>query len=141
MTSVKLDELENAAMVVDDGAGATRALVSRASGMIHLLNDEYMDEEAPVPADAEGEGAYVPVPAASALGIGDALVFRFAASHMPGDEAKVRDLFRDQDSDGFMRLLEERVALDAWQRFRTEQTETALRRWCEEHGLQLQEGA
>ena len=41
------------------------------------------------------------------------------------------------DTDGFTRLLEERGATEAWQRFRTEETRTALQRWCDEHGLRL----
>ena len=137
MPAVKLDELENAAMMVEDGNGEAKALVSRASGMIHLLNDEYMDEEAPLPADVEAQGEYVAVPAASALGIGDALVFRFTGSHLPGDEAKVRDLFREQDDEGFFRLLDERGAADRWRSFREQETRTALSRWCQEHGLEL----
>jgi hypothetical protein len=138
MAAVNLDELEHAAMVVDDGEGRVRALVARATGMIHVLNDDYMDEEAPLPADANsGDAAYVAVPPASTLGIGDQLVLRFAAAHMAGDQATVRDLMRAQDTDGFDRLLEERGATEAWQRFRTEETRTALQRWCDEHGLQL----
>jgi hypothetical protein len=139
MPSVKLDELENAALAVDDGEGSTRALVSRETGMIHLLNDEYMDEEAPLPSDKGGndDGGYVSVPAAGALGLGDALVLRFAGSHLAGDEAAVRELMRYQDNDGFARLLEERGAAERWQRFREEETRAALGRWCQEHGLQL----
>jgi hypothetical protein len=141
MAAVNLDELEHAALVVDDGEGAARAVVSRETGMIHLLNDDYMDEEAPLPADADsGDGVqddeFVAVPPASTLGIGDQLVFRFAATHLAGDQATVRDLFRAEDTDGFDRLLDERGATEAWQRFRTEETRTALQRWCDEHGLQ-----
>jgi hypothetical protein len=138
MAAVNLDELEHAAMVVDDGEGCARALVARETGMIHVLNDDYMDEEAPLPADGgAADAAYVAVPPASTLGIGDPLVLRFAAAHMAGDQAAVRDLMRAQDTDGFDRLLEERGATAAWQRFRTEETRTALQRWCDEHGLQL----
>ena len=139
MASVNLDELAHAAMIVEDGDGEAKALVSRESGIIHLLNDEYMDEEAPLPADTGGEDErYVPVPPAGTLGLGDELVFRFAASHLAGDQATVRELFRDQDDEGFRRLLEERGAADQWQRFRDEETRTVLRRWCEQHGLQAE---
>jgi hypothetical protein len=139
MAAVNLDELEHAALVVEDGEGGARALVARATGMIHLLNDDYMDEEAPLPADggdADTDGAYVAVPPASTLGIGDQLVFRFAATNLAGDQAQVAELVRANDTDGFSRLLDERGAAEAWQHFRTEQTHTALRRWCDEHGLQ-----
>jgi hypothetical protein len=137
MAAVHLNELEHAALVVDDGGA--RALVARTTGMIHVLNDAYMDEEAPVPADAGGDedGEYVVVPPASTLGIGDQLVLRFAAAQMAGDQTAIQELFRNGDIDGFTRLLEERGATDAWQRFRTEETRTALGRWCGEHGLQM----
>jgi hypothetical protein len=136
MASVNLDELAHAATIVDDGDGAAHALVERDTGMIHLLNDEYMDEEAPLPADLEADDRYVSVPAASALGLGDELVFRFAAGRLAGDQATVRELFRDGDDAGFKRLLEERGAWEAWQRFRDEQTRSVLLRWCGQHGLQ-----
>lgn len=136
MPTVNLDELEHAAIIVEDGNGEAKALVSRASGMIHLLNDEYMDEEAPLPADMEGDDRYVVVPPAGTLGIGDQLVFRFASAHLAGDQAKVRELFDADDADGFEALLEARGATEDWERFRKEETETALRRWCAEHGLE-----
>jgi hypothetical protein len=34
-------------------------------------------------------------------------------------------------------LLGERGELDAWYRFREQETRTALIRWCEQQGLQL----
>ena len=138
MAAVNLDELEHATLVVDDGA---KALVARATGMIHLLNDDYMDEEAPVPADADGDAGhdYVVVPPASTLGIGDPLVFRFAATHLTGDQAAIRAMVDANDTDGYARLLAERGATESWQRFRSDETKAALRRWCDEHGLQARE--
>jgi hypothetical protein len=106
MAAVNLDDLAHAATVVDSGDGETHALVSRETGLIHMLNDEYMDDEASVPGDDRGDGevaqgAYVPVPAASALGLGDALVFRFASAHLPGDGETVRELLENDDINGF----------------------------------------
>lgn len=137
MTAVNLDELEHAATIVDDGDGEAHALVSRETGMIHLLNEEYMDDEAPLPSDADRNARFVAVPPASSLGIGDELVVGFAASHLPGDEATVRDLYHDKDVDGFFKLLDERGARDDWQHYRLEHTRAALGRWCEQHGLEL----
>lgn len=138
MAAIKLDELENAAILVDDGEGSAKALIARDSGMIHLLNDEYMDEEAPVPGDIEAGGNYVSVPAASELGLGRALMQRFAGAHLPGDRERVQEMFARQDPyDRFSKLLEERGELDAWYRFREQETRAALVRWCEQHGLQL----
>ena len=139
MPSIKLDELENATILVDDGAGSAKALVARDTGMIHLLNDEYMDEEAPLPGDVEAGGDYVSVPAAATLGLGRELIFRFAAGHLAGDLERVRALFdKGEGYDRYARLLEERGELDAWYRFREQETRTVLGRWCEQHGLQLE---
>ncbi|RLM52839.1 hypothetical protein DVK02_15835, partial [Halobellus sp. Atlit-31R] len=97
-------------MMVEDGDGTVRALVSRETGMIHLLNDEYMDEEAPTPSASGGNDDYVPVPSAGILGIGDGLILRFAAIHLLDDQDTVRDQFRDRNTEGFARLLQERGA-------------------------------
>lgn len=137
MSTVNMDELEQAAMMVEDGNGTVTALLSRETGMIRLLNDEYRDEEAPMPSASGGYDGYVPVPSAGTLGIGDGLVLRFAAIHLPGDQHTVRDLFQGRDTEGFARLLQERGAAEAWERFHDETTQTALRRWCEENGLRL----
>jgi hypothetical protein len=136
MSTVNLDELEGAAMMVEDGGGTVTAMVSRETGMIHFLNDEYADEEAPVPAASGADQSYVPVPSAGTLGIGDGLILRFAATHMADEQDTVRDLFRDRNTEGFARLLEERGMGQAWDRFHDEATRTALRHWCEENGLQ-----
>ncbi|MGO4478469.1 hypothetical protein AB4Z32_19665 [Massilia sp. 2TAF26] len=139
MPSVKLDELENATILVDDGEGSAKALVARDTGMIHLLNDDYMDEEAPVPGDFDAGDAYVSVPAASTLGLGRELMFRFAATHLAGERDRVRELFERGDGyDRFARLVEERGLLDSWYRFREEETRVALEGWCRQHGLQLE---
>jgi hypothetical protein len=137
MSTVNLDELEGAAMKVEDGDGTVTAMVSRETGMIHLLNDEYMDEEAPMPSASGGNNGYVRVPSAGTLGIGDGLILRFAATCLAEDQDTVRDLFRDRNTEGFARLLEERGAGEAWERFHEEATRSALRRWCEENGVQL----
>ncbi len=140
MASVKLDELENAAILVDDGEGSANALVARDTGMIHLLNDEYMDEEAPLPGDLDAGDAYVPVPAAGELGLGRALMRRFAASHLPGDREQVEAWFdKDDVYERFAHLFETRGVLDAWYAFREKEVRTALEAWCRQHGLEFED--
>lgn len=141
MPAIKLDELENAAILVDDGEGSAKALVARDTGMIHLLNDEYMDEEAPLPGDFETGDAYVSVPAASTLGLGRALMRRFAASQLPGDRGQV-EAFLDRDDvyERFFGLFEERGVLDAWYDFREQESRTVLEAWCRQHDLELDAG-
>jgi hypothetical protein len=138
MPAIKLDELENAAILVDDGEGSAKALIARDTGMIHLLNDEYMDEEAPMPGDVEVGDAYVSVPAASSLGLGRALMQRFAASHLPGDREQVQAFFDSDDVyERFFGLFEERGVLDAWFAYREQESRTVLEAWCKQHRLDV----
>jgi hypothetical protein len=141
MAQVSLDELENAVIVIDDGCGEAKGWVSRETGMIHLRDNEYMDDEAPLPAHVDNDDSYVPIPGARELGLGHELVFRFAAQHLPGDRETVRELFRTKGAYArFSRLLETRGATDEWHRFRDEETKAALRSWCEGNGLQVKDG-
>jgi hypothetical protein len=140
MSTVDLDELEQAAMMVEDGGGTVTAMVSRETGMVHVLNDEYMDEEAPIPSVTGDNDGYVSVPPAGTLGIGDGLVLRFAATHLADDQDTVRDMFRDRNTEGFARLLQERGAGETWERYHEEATRLALRRWCEDNRLQPADG-
>jgi hypothetical protein len=140
MASVKLDDLENAIVMVDSGLGDAKAWVERETGIIYMRNDEYMDDEAPLPADIDNDDeGYVAVPGAREFDLGHALAFRFTESHLPGDEEKVREFFRKPGAYArFSRLVESRGARDDWHRFREDETRAALQRWCEQHGLQLE---
>jgi hypothetical protein len=143
MASVKLDDLENAIVMVDSGLGDAKAWVERETGIIYMRNDEYMDDEAPLPADIDiddDDARYVAVPGAREFHLGHALAFRFTESQLPGDEEKVREFFRKPGAYArFSRLVESRGARDEWHRFREEETKAALRAWCDEHGLELDE--
>jgi hypothetical protein len=136
MQAVNLDELENAMIVVDGGIGQAKAWVSRETGMIHLRDDDYMDDEAPLPAEIDSDDRYVPVPGSRELDLGHHLVFRFTDTHLPGDGENVRELFRKKGAYArFSKLLEIRGERDAWHRFREEETRLALEGWCRQHGL------
>jgi len=45
MSSVNLDELERAAMIVEDGGGTAAGMVSHETGIIHLLNEECINTD------------------------------------------------------------------------------------------------
>lgn len=143
MTQVKLDELENAMTIVDEAHGEAKAWVERDTGVIQFRDDEYLDDEAPLPGggdedDGADDGRYVPIPGLRTLGLGAALPWRFAEKHMPGDRENVEDLLRETDPEaGFVKLLEARGAADEWKRFHDTETRTALQRWCEDQGLQV----
>jgi len=80
--------------MIDEFDGEVKAWVARETGIVHVRNDEYMDDEAPLPADVEDDERYVPVPDIKQLDPGKRLVFRFTGARMPGDEHAVRESFR-----------------------------------------------
>jgi hypothetical protein len=125
MSHIDLSELENAMIMVEGPDGTTRAWVARETGFVHM-HDDYMDE-APLPANVEDEGRYVPVPGIHELDLGKQLVLRFTREYLPGDEERVRDIFRKKGAYArFSNLLDQRGERDNWHRFRDEETATAL---------------
>lgn len=99
--------------MVDEFDGKAKAWVARETGIVHVRNDEYMDDETPLPADVEDDERYVPVPDIKQLDLGKRLEFRFTEAHMPGDEHAVRESFRKKGAySRFSDLVAERGETD-----------------------------
>ncbi len=62
------------------------------TGKCHLQS-EYDDDEEPLPEDIDEAGKYIAVPHKTELGLGKALVLRFADAHLPESYDKVREIF------------------------------------------------
>lgn len=66
------------------------------------------------------------------------LVFAFAEQMMPDYYYTVRDIFRRKGAYGrFKKFLGARGMLNRWFDFEAKATESALRGWCEAHGIEL----
>ena len=121
------------------------AFVNRETGEILFWSEELkrMDEDAPEGVEDPDElgPEYVAVPGPRDPDLGTVLVRRFVQSVIPDAAHRVEGFFRRPGAyRRFRALLEERGLLDRWRGFRDDATRTALRAWCEEMGIEVEEG-
>jgi hypothetical protein len=135
--TVDFGELEDAMLLAGDEA---EAWVCRETGKIYVKSDLNFGEEADeLPDDIDTSDQYIPLPGSRDLDLGHDLVLRFVEVEMPQEYEQVRQMFRKKGAYGrFSNLIGSMGLTDQWHRFRDEQTETALRSWCEDNGLDLQ---
>ncbi len=134
-------ELEEAYFFVSAAPyGESTALICADTGKIYYRSSLYSEEEAK---ELFGEidescSRFIEVPHKYDLDLGQHLVFEFVAAYLPDDYDDVRSIFRRRGAyRRFKNFLERRGMLQAWYDFENEQTERALREWCEEVGIEL----
>ena len=103
--------------------------ISLRDGEEHELSNDIDDEE-----------KYVTVPSQRGLGLGKPLALKFAEEFLPNDLWKVRDIFsRSGAFPRFRDLLESRDAVQQWRDFEERATDQALREWCAENKIALED--
>lgn len=115
------------------------AYVSKSKGTIHF-HSEMFDQGDELPDDISGSGDYVEIPCRIDLDLGQRLEWRFVQREIPGLENKVRGFFskrgaysRDKD------FLESMDLLEKWHEFEDEETIKALKEWCGENEIEIEE--
>lgn len=140
MAAVNLSDLEFAYDFVSSNAMFDKhAYVCRETGRIFWTSedDEDLDE---VPDDLETSDRYVEVPDKRDLNLGRVLVMEFVGRHLPDEYDRVAGFFRGQGAYGrFKDFLDARGQLDVWHKFENEAVHNALREWCRENGLEVDE--
>lgn len=136
--TVDFDELEDALMMLGGPYSNAEAWVCLDTGKIHVRSELIDEEEEQLPDDIDTSDRYIALPDSRELDLGHDLAFRFTEAEMPQEYERVREIFRKKGAYGrFSHLVESHRLRDKWHRFRDEQTEAALRAWCEENGLEL----
>jgi hypothetical protein len=136
--AVKFSELRDAFDFVSMGLQYEhRAYVCTNTGTIYWSSDA-IDAEEELPDDLETSDNYIAVPHKNELNLGRDLVFSFVREQLPDAWDDVRDIFRRRGAYGrFKDLLQDRNMLEKWYAFEESAGEEALRAWCEEAGIQL----
>ena len=141
--AVKLDELILAHEFVSGGEAtgmADMAWVERATGRILMRGDDedYSDE---IPDDIDDPEKYAEVPGKYDLDLGVHLVMDFARRHLSDEDVdQVRSYFRRPGAYArFTNFLDRRGLREQWYRFEREAKARALREWCEEEGIQIED--
>jgi hypothetical protein len=118
----------------------TQAYICVSTGRVHFMSDANDPEEDALPEGFEDSDDYLAVPTRRELNLGNRLVFSFAEEEMPEDYGLVRDMFRMKGAYGRWRaFLQGRRMLQRWYDFETKATEAALRAWCAENGVVLED--
>ncbi|MDT8317109.1 MAG: hypothetical protein RQ824_03825 [bacterium] len=111
------------------------AVLNKETGEVYYRSDMSGIDEFPDDADDE---KYEYIPHKNELNLGRDLVFRFAAGVIPDKLDEVEGCFHKRGAYSRYKDLLDRVGkLDEWHEFEPSATETALREWCEEQGIEV----
>ena len=137
MTTAKFSEiLEGYEFCAFDDLQDTQAFVSLERGTVHIVSGD-MELEEELPEDIE-TGPYLALPGKRELDLGRELVMEFSEKYLPGDAEAVRSFFHRRGAYGrFKEFLDRRGQLDAWFEFERSATESRIRQWCADHGIDL----
>ncbi len=120
-----------------DASPDSSAYVDMQTGHIYWVAAE-MEEFEAIPDDIETSDRYLMLPDKRDLELGRNLAFAFAEQALPGEYENVVDCFRKKGAYGrFKDLLDKHDALVQWHEFEAKQTEIALREWCRQNAIQL----
>ena len=139
-TKAKFADIELAYNFVSSAAPSTNsAFLCRETGMCHW-HSKYDDLEEPLPEDVWDRTKYVEIPHKNDLDLGQRLVFRFVGRVLPDDVGEVTGIFRRRGAyRHFKSLLERRGKLDEWFEFQNNSERDALRQWCADNGVALED--
>jgi hypothetical protein len=130
------DILEGYEFSSQGGPTEVQAFLSLERGTVHIVSDD-LELEEPPPDDIES-GPYLALPGRAELGLGRDLAIDYAKAHMPDEVPAVIDLFRRRGAyKHFKNLLERKDLLQAWYDHEARVTQSCLRAWCADHGIEL----
>ena len=141
MVTIKYDDLSMAFDFVNSAAPMEhRAYVSLDTGKVHWISELNPVDEEETPDDLETSGRYLEIPHKSELDLGRELALRFVEERLPDQYNRVADIFHRRGAyRQFKELLAAQGRLEQWYAFEAEATEQALREWCQENNIHLDE--
>ena len=124
--------------VSSGGMGENEAYLDRRSGKIYW-HSKVGDNDEELPDDIDEEN-YISIPDKRELDLVKPLVLDFAREFLPDDYDEVRHIFNRRGAyRRYKDLLLQRGALERWYDFSNKAEEAALREWCAENGIELNE--
>jgi hypothetical protein len=135
---IKFDEIENAFFYVSSNQPfMNSAVVNRITGKTYYQSDFAGTDE--FPEDVESDD-YIAIPHKNDLDLGTDLVFEFVSIFIPEKTSDVKEIFMSRGAyRRFKDFLLSIGQLEAWYNFEDEQTKKALRQWCKENDLDINE--
>jgi hypothetical protein len=124
---------------IEGGAGDSAAYLCIATGKIYWHSD-LSDDIEELPEDIEDDQKYIKLPNKRDLDLGKPLVMSFVRQFLPNDIDEVRGYFNRRGAYAkFRSLLARRRAIDRWHDFENKAEEQALREWCKDNSIELED--
>ena len=142
MTRIDFEKLEDAFDFVSWSPDyENRAVLDRRTGQFLFQSTaDGAEDEDELPEDIDDDPDFVDIPHKNDLDLGRRVAADFAALRMPEDPHVISRIFSGPGAFGRWKvLLEERSLLEEWFDFERDRTRAALREWCEEQGLELED--
>ena len=104
------------------------------------IHSEVGDNLEELPEDLD-DPRYLAIPHKNELQLGRRLVLDFAHRYLPNEEGQVAAFFNRKGAWSRLKeFLAEKGMLDQWYAFESEAEDRALRQWCEDNGIEFDEG-
>ena len=137
--NVPFVDIESAFFYVSmDQKHINRALLCKQTGETYFISELGDSDE--LPEDIDDPEKYIAIPHKSDLHLGKDLVIEFASSFLPQDVNKVEEIFSRRGAYArFKDLLQNRGMLNDWYEFENERVKKALKEWCWENDIHVQD--
>ena len=135
---IKLSDLELAYDFVSSSSFDASAYICRETGETFFKTEEGDLDD--LPDDVETNDRYLEVPNKFDLNLGNNLVHDFVSEHLPEKSDEVYSFFRHKGAySKFKDLLIRTNMQDKWYEFKTAKTYSALKEWCEENNMEVED--
>ena len=138
---MKYPDVENAYMFVSMSPPDEHyAYLNKETGETYYVSTLGDSDE--LPDDLEENEKYISIPHKNDLNLGRDLVFDFISANLPAEYEQVRRMFSKKGAYARLKeLLEAKGQLEAWYEFENKATEEALRGWCKENDIRLDQAS
>ena len=136
----KFKAIEEAFFHVDFGqAFEGVAILCKDTGEIFYDSNNEWEEES-IPDEVWQRKDCIGIPDKRDLDLGTVLVFEFVNEYMPEMYGRVKRIFSHSGAyANFKDLLEDKELLETWYEFEDKKEEKAIREWCAENGVELED--
>jgi len=136
--NIKLSDLVFAMDFVSASPYENKAFLDITSGTIYWQSDLGLDLEE-LPEDIGGEH-YLQIPSNHDFDLGKRLVMVFTHQFLPDVADDVQAIFRRKGAYAqFKSMLDRHDLLDQWHQFQVDAQDRALREWCEDNGIKVED--
>jgi hypothetical protein len=137
--TISFDDIKNAFFFVSmDQKYMNNAYLCKETGQIFYTSE--MGDSDELPEDIDDPDKYITIPHKNDLELGKALVIEFTSEYLPEELDRVYSIFRSRGAySRYKDLLDEKGLLDKWYRFENERQKVALKKWCRENRIEIED--